>query len=488
MSTDPLDFLDSDSSDSSDPLSFLGQEKTSKFKKSARLAAQYAIGNAERLAAPYDIAVSPLSSKKAQQVPYRENLFSDIERLQEQKQMGKWDKQDQELYDSLIEQVKDPEKAEKFIKTTDISSAGLIEKGSKKLGYDISPEGIEEHGARIAGNLLSPKNLYKGAKYGKSLLNKEARATIKEKSQWKSLERSTKGNSAKENILNFSRQHDLNPNETTLLLQSDAKIDFLEKLSKKSKKFKETALSLKNKLGKSYEDLKRLGKEGGHLNVQEADVLENDLYKILDDMNKTFIEGPDTKGARIAIEEAIHKIGNKGGTVEDLINSTQNLKQVVNWRKVDAKGAYLKRAEDAFYKAIESKNPEIAKRLKFTNDSYKKYKKFAKLLDKKQPIVSIQGLQLPDFMGNLAFGAALKFIGGASLIGSVKGVAIKEVVQRLSTKLLTDPKYQGIHKHIVRAVQEGATKKQKELLTVLKSMIKKDDPDLYDEISDISVE
>lgn len=85
------------------------KEERTPFAKAARLGAQYGIGRLEGTPSGivYDLAVAPLSSKEAQLVPYRESVFEDIERLEEQKLAGVWDKKDQELYDHLIEQAKD---------------------------------------------------------------------------------------------------------------------------------------------------------------------------------------------------------------------------------------------------------------------------------------------------------------------------------------------------------------------------------------------
>jgi hypothetical protein len=488
MTDDPLAFLDSPDAEE-DVLSFLDEEKPSKkLGKKTRLAAQYGIGLAERAAAPYDIAVSPLSSKKAQQVPYRENLFADIERLQEQKQMGQWDEQDQALYDSLIEQIKNPKEAEKFVQTANISSSGLLEKGAKKLGYDLEPEDLGELGARITGNLFTPKGFAKGVKQATKLFDKQAREIAKTEAKWRKINTIVKGSPEKQNILNFSKSNNLSPEATNVLLRTKGNIEVLEKLAKKSKKYKEVANELSGKLGSSYDELKNLGRKSGNLTASEAGVLEDDLTKIVGDLGETLVEGPDTKGARIAIEEAISKLDNQGATIADLINSRQNLRQVANWKNVDPKGAILEKAEKSFFRAIERKNPEIAKELKRTDEAWSKYKRFSRTLNKKEPGLRWHGLEIPKgMMSYLAFGLVPSFL-GLNLPTTAKILAVKEVVQRLATKMMIDPKYHNIHKHLIHAVQTGSTKNQKSIFAVLKKMIQKDDPELYDEISDLVIE
>jgi hypothetical protein len=143
------------------------KEERTGLQKGGRIAAQYGLGVAEGTPAgvAYDVAVAPLANKEAQTVQYRENLFSDIERLQEQKQAGVWGEKDQELYDSLVEQVKDTEKSEPFVKTADLSIRGLIE---KIIGVDLHPEGVAEKAAQWAGFIKDPKKLFELGKTGLS--------------------------------------------------------------------------------------------------------------------------------------------------------------------------------------------------------------------------------------------------------------------------------------------------------------------------------
>ena len=130
-------------------------------RKTGRLAMQAGLATAERALLPYELAVAPLASEEAQQVPYRENLFQDIERLQEQKASGVWDEEDQELYDYLVDQVKSPEKAAEHIQTADIGTRGLFQKAT---GIDAHPEGILEKAVNWTAFIKNPTNV-------KSLIN-----------------------------------------------------------------------------------------------------------------------------------------------------------------------------------------------------------------------------------------------------------------------------------------------------------------------------
>lgn len=499
MSADPLSFLDSDKG-SSDPLSFLdksagsssfknqfkgGFKSLPSLKKGGRLGAQYAIGAAETALLPYELAVAPTASKDAQHAEYRKELFADIERLQEQKASGDWSPQDQELYDDLLEQVKSPEKAEKNVKTADIGVGSLIEKGAEQFGVDLRPEDTSEHVARIGGNIVKPKTIGKFATKGVSMLTAEGRVALKEAkvaSKWKSLANSAKGDAEKEGLLNFAQFHQMSPEAANLLIQSKGKVETLGKIAKKTKKFKAAVQELKDKLGNSYEELKKIGAQGGPLGQQQTEKLSGELRALVGDMGKTLVEGPDTKAARTAIEEAIHRLEIKGATVEDLINSRLNLGQSINWKNVDPKGEMLNRARKIFVDAIERSNPGVAHELRAADKGWRKYKDFQKILDKKGPKISFKGVEIPNF----AAGAALIYAFGTGK--AFAGMIGKEVVQRVATKLLLDPKYQQLHKKLVGAVTSGATEKQKEILITVKKMLKKDDPELYDELSGIVFE
>jgi len=130
--------------------------KRSILEKGSRALGQLGLGMAEMEALPYELGVASLASKEAQQIPYRENLMEDIERLAEQKQTGVWDDQDQILLDNLVDQLKNPEKSEPFVKTSDFGIRGLAE---KVTGLDLHPEGTLEKAANWIGFIKDPKKI-----------------------------------------------------------------------------------------------------------------------------------------------------------------------------------------------------------------------------------------------------------------------------------------------------------------------------------------
>ncbi len=139
------------------------QPKRSALEKGGRLASQYAIGGAENALLPYELAVQPLTSKEAQQVPYRENLGEDIENLMIQKESGIWNEQDEEFLQNLQSQMQDPSKSDEFIQTADLGVRGLAE---KTTGLDLHPEDFSEKAAGWTGFIKNPKNIADLAKRG----------------------------------------------------------------------------------------------------------------------------------------------------------------------------------------------------------------------------------------------------------------------------------------------------------------------------------
>jgi len=137
----------------------------SKKAKVGRVGAQLGLGAAEKALFPYDIGMQAQASKEAQQVPYRENVAQDIERLLEQKSMGQFDEQDEALLESLKKQIGSTEESGKFVKTNDLTVRGLAEKATK---VDLHPEGVLEKAANWVGFLKSPKNAKEFIKLGSS--------------------------------------------------------------------------------------------------------------------------------------------------------------------------------------------------------------------------------------------------------------------------------------------------------------------------------
>lgn len=150
---------------------FLAKQKPQRtnLERAGRTAAQAALGLAEATPAgmTYDLAVAPLAQKEAQTIAYRQQLFENIEDLQQKKQLSpsEWTVQEEAQLKNLVEQAKNSELSQEFIQTADVSLKGLAE---SVTGMDLNPETLLEKTARFAGWVKKPTNIAEMRKLGVS--------------------------------------------------------------------------------------------------------------------------------------------------------------------------------------------------------------------------------------------------------------------------------------------------------------------------------
>jgi hypothetical protein len=146
-------------------------------EKTARTGAQYGLGLLDRTLMPITLQAQVLGSKDAQHVEYRQRLFEEIEDLGEQKRLGNWDEQHEELLQYLVNQINNPEEAEKNVQTADVTPSGLVRKAVKGIsGYDLEPEGGLEKAAEFMGS-FTPKEIKTGLQKAPGLLSRMTKKT-----------------------------------------------------------------------------------------------------------------------------------------------------------------------------------------------------------------------------------------------------------------------------------------------------------------------
>lgn len=481
MSVDPLAFLDDSPQEvasSNDPLSFLPEISKSPLRKPARHVAQAAKGalNLNPYVAAYNLLTTSVQEgahKSRERVS--EQARKDLQSMEEKKERGEELTRKERIHYNRTKQLAE----RKSEKAAGIDTESLINKAVKaSTGVDLEPEDVGETVTNIAASLVNPRNIVKNAKNIPQLFTKTGREALRTKAGWTSLEKAVEGNFQKEELLQFAKDKGLTPKETTLLLQSEGKTNLLGKIAKKTKGFEGTVEGLQRKLGANYEALKTRGSLM-RLGQQGVNNLANDLKRFNADLGKTLIQGPDTTAARKAIKEGIKKIESGGATIEDLINTHKNLGQSINWNNIDPKGVLLNKSRNIFMNAIERANPRIAKELKYTDEAWKKYKKFSDILDKKQATFKVKGIDVPT--SSLAFGAAALLL-KANPLTAAKYLVAKEAVQRFSTALLTNPRLQGLGKKLIDATLSGSPEKQRKIMVGIQKIIKKEDPELYEEM------
>ena len=454
-------------------------KKKGALEKAARTAAQYGIGAAEVAGWAYDVPMQMLSSPKTTKGAFLAKSPEILKVLDMKKRLGNWTEKDQAIWDDIVGKLEDPSKIN--FEPFDYTIGGLAEKGAKALGYDLKPEGAEEHGARIVGNLRNPKQLLQMAKNAPKFIQKlassEARKMAKTEANWKRLSSVAKGNPEKRNSMKFAKDEGLSPEATNLLFQSNGKVEYLTKVAAKTKKFKGTITELNEKLGKSYEKLKALGREGGYLSFEESEALIGDIEKLKAEMKNTLVEVPEMGAVEKSLENAI----NKGTTVETLINSRQALSKGIKWGDIDRGDYFKKQLKDVFTKAIEQKNPYVAEQLKKTDEAWSMYEKYKPVLDKKIPLIKFHKFEIPSAMIAPALLTYSTFLGPGFVAGA-KVAAGLEGLRRLAIRALMDPRFNKPFKQLREALIHGDTSGFKKSFMIIKNIAKDDDLELYEEL------
>ena len=144
------------------------QEERGAVESALRIPAQYALGALEGSPAGfvYDVGVSPLNSKDYATFNERARIGEDLEFLYEKnagRKLDQWPKEDQELYNSLEEQIKPGGEPQYTQEGTDLSIRSLV---SNVTGQNLHPEGVTEKAANWAGFIKDPKKIFELSKSG----------------------------------------------------------------------------------------------------------------------------------------------------------------------------------------------------------------------------------------------------------------------------------------------------------------------------------
>lgn len=254
------------------------------------------------------------------------------------------------------------------------------------------------------------------------------------------------------------------------ILQPDIKTRLLGRFGKKTKGMKEQIDETRTQIGNNYRNLKAQGR-----NDLIAPQHQNDLFDSLvdlhDDISRTNIIGPDNQAILSSIEEIADRMATQPQTVENLINSYQNINNIPNWNAANDGRKRLAQVNKFFQKAIESKNPKIGEEFALTNRMYAKQANIRKEIGlKKIPEDIFTVAETAGLLSGLAYGA---ITGDYKNAANIIGVSAS---RRIATQLLTNPKYQGIHRNMMKALTSGDQKALANALKVLDPILKKEAP------------
>jgi hypothetical protein len=273
-------------------------------------------------------------------------------------------------------------------------------------------------------------------------------------------------------IYKAGRSLGLSPKEMTILLHGDAKQNILGKLTRKTTGLKKALELTENKLGDVRSKLGEKASSLPQISEEISEKLTDQFAKIRTSLGKTVKGSPDKEAAAKFIEDSIERINNFGANPEELMNFYHDINAAVNWRAIKGGKKVLSTLKEPVLEALEKASPKIGKDFRKFNLLYSKMKDFEK---------AVGYPKIAEFINH---GKAAEFLTYAALgsLGGIKMLAGTEAARQISTKLLTDPKWQNLHNKILNSIKNGSFNAMPKLVQILKNMTKQELPDEYKEI------
>lgn len=263
--------------------------------------------------------------------------------------------------------------------------------------------------------------------------------------------------------------------ELTPLLQGERKTELLSKLTKKSKGI-EKALSLtKNKMDSVYENILERSAGLPEISEKNSEKLISDFAKVRNSLAKTIKPAPDKEAAIKYIDESLEKMRNFGANPEELINGYFDINRTVNWNAIRGGKKSLAALKEPIKEILRSENPKLASDFENANRLYAQMKKFEKSVG--LPKIAEFGAysKANELLMALLSGNLVGMKGAAIAAGSYKGG------QKIAIELLTNPKWQNLHKKLMHAVKKGLVRSGPVLINELKNLTKRDLPEVDEE-------
>lgn len=258
-------------------------------------------------------------------------------------------------------------------------------------------------------------------------------------------------------LAQFFRQQGLSEGEVTTLLQPSRKVDILGKAAKGTK----TAGILKTdvpgilegiekKLGSSYESLKEQAAILPEASRKSMGKVLEDFQSVITTIDKSHMPGADKLAAKKLIDEGIHSIAGKGLKADSIIETWHDINKAVNWNSYTGGKKDLAKLKIPLKTALQEIDPSIAKNFETLNEGWGKMKNLEKKLS-------------PNKFKNFynygkIFGLGSGIVQGVSTgnWSIASGILGTELTQRISTKMLTDPKYQNLFLKMGSAINNGS--------------------------------
>lgn len=260
--------------------------------------------------------------------------------------------------------------------------------------------------------------------------------------------------------------------ELTPLLQGEMKTELLSKLTKKSKGI-EKALSLtKNKMDAVYENILERSSVLPEISEKNSEKLITEFSKARHSLAKTIKAAPDKEAAIKYIDESLEKIRNFGADPQELINGYFDINRTVNWNSIRGGKKALAQLKEPIKQVLRLENPKLAADFENANRLYAQMKTFEKSVGLPKIAEFGSYSKANEFLMALLSGNLVGLKGAGTAYGTYKGA------QKVAIELLTNPKWQNLHRKLMHAVKRGLVRSGPVLINELKNLTKRDLPEV----------
>lgn len=251
-------------------------------------------------------------------------------------------------------------------------------------------------------------------------------------------------------LYQYGRRIGLTDAQLTPILQPDWKTRLLGRFSKKTPSMLDQINDTREQIRQNYRNLKATGRQTGVLNPQQQTALHNDLATMHADISRTNVIGPDNQAILNTLEEAMNGLTTQPQTIETLMNTYQNINQIPNWTAANDGRRRLAQVNTFFQRAISDRNPRIGNEFRHTNRMYQRQAQFRDQVGLGRTAENILSVaETAGLLSGLAYGVTT---GDYKNAGNIIGLSL---ARRLSTQLLTNPRLQGMHRNMMRALTTG---------------------------------
>lgn len=267
----------------------------------------------------------------------------------------------------------------------------------------------------------------------------------------------------------------LSPKQLTPLFQSEKKLSVLGKFGKMTPELRKSFEVTENALSDVYKTISSNSKALLRLTAKSEANLLDKFADVKMNLEKTLQPSPDKQAAIHFIEKAMGKLSEHGANPEELINFYHDINSAVNWGAVKGGKKMLRQLMEPVKDSIRNASPKLYQDFSNANALWSKMKRAEK------------SIGLPKIEKYISYGkwaAPLigMTLGHTGFLTGLETAAAYEALSRVSTKLLTDPKWQSLHKKALHSIKEKSPSLGFKTFQAIKNLTRKEMPKEYEEI------